>query len=58
MTKSFQALTMIQMLLDMKPELTRSEEITRELESKNIFKTDIHEVKPKAPEQQPAPLNL
>lgn len=53
-TKSFQALTMISMLLDMKPDLKRSDDMTRELEAKNIFKTDIYEVKPKVePPAQP-----
>ena len=36
---------MIQMLLDMKPDLKRTEVSMRDLESKNIFKTDIFEVK-------------
>jgi hypothetical protein len=36
---------MIQMLLDMKPDLKRSADVLKDLESKNIFKTDIHEVK-------------
>jgi len=38
---------MIQMLLDIKPDLKRTAEAMRDLESKNIFKTDIFEVTPK-----------
>jgi len=33
------------MLLNMKPDLNRNQEVIKELESKNIFKTDIYEVK-------------
>ena len=53
-TKSFQALTMIQMLIGMKPELKRADEVVKELEAKNIFKTDIHEVKPQSQQAQQA----
>jgi hypothetical protein len=43
---------MIQLLLDMKPELKRSEQAMQDLEQKNIFKTDIFEVKPTVPSVQ------
>ena len=44
-TKSFQAQTMIDMLLQMKPELVRDVASLKKLEVRNTFKTDIFEVK-------------
>ena len=35
---------MINMILQMNPELKRNEEAVKALEEKNIFKTDIYEV--------------
>ena len=44
MTKSFQAKTIIDMLLKMKPSLERDEESLKKLSKKNTFDTEIFEI--------------
>ena len=52
-SKSFQARNTVQMVLQAEPERKRTDSVLRQLEGKNIFRTDIHRIADKVQVKKP-----